>query len=139
MIDMMNAVNPTAASVGNHEFDFGAAIFEERLRASVFPWLISNIGLANGTDFSSIKRSVRVNIPFTNSTGSSTSSKFCFFGVAYDVRASLSEEVSQISYEDMISAAQAAVANLKADGCNVLVALTHQFTPADCELANAAR
>ncbi|KAK2077429.1 hypothetical protein QBZ16_004274 [Prototheca wickerhamii] len=43
MVRVLNAAGVHAACVGNHEFDFGLDVLEERVRASAFPWLLSNV------------------------------------------------------------------------------------------------
>lgn len=48
-IEFYNAVGYTAAAVGNHEFDWTAEVFAERIAESEFAWLSANIFVA-GTD-----------------------------------------------------------------------------------------
>lgn len=43
MIEGWNAAGLDAATFGNHEFDFGAAVLAERMRESRFPWLSANV------------------------------------------------------------------------------------------------
>jgi 2',3'-cyclic-nucleotide 2'-phosphodiesterase / 3'-nucleotidase / 5'-nucleotidase len=44
-----NAVGYGAAALGNHEFDWGRAVLQERIAQARFPWLAANI-LVSGTD-----------------------------------------------------------------------------------------
>ena len=43
MVDILNYLNLTAASLGNHEFDFGVDTLQKRIRESSFPWLNTNL------------------------------------------------------------------------------------------------
>ncbi|MCK5086789.1 MAG: hypothetical protein KAQ90_04670, partial [Melioribacteraceae bacterium] len=43
MADVMNAMNYTAAAIGNHEFDFRIEGLKERMEQSNFPFLSANI------------------------------------------------------------------------------------------------
>jgi 5'-nucleotidase/UDP-sugar diphosphatase len=47
-VDVLNAVNPDADTIGNHEFDYGLDPISNVTAASEFPWLASNM-IANGT------------------------------------------------------------------------------------------
>ncbi len=50
-VDVMNAMNYNASTVGNHEFDFKIAGFEERLAQAEFPYVSANIRLKANGDF----------------------------------------------------------------------------------------
>ena len=43
MVDILNYLNLTAASLGNHEFDFGVDTLKKRIHESEFPWLNTNL------------------------------------------------------------------------------------------------
>ena len=43
MIEAWNALGLDAAVFGNHEFDFGPAVLQQRMRDSRFPWLGTNV------------------------------------------------------------------------------------------------
>jgi 5'-nucleotidase len=43
MIEAWNALGLDAAVFGNHEFDFGPAVLQQRMRESRFPWLGTNV------------------------------------------------------------------------------------------------
>lgn len=43
MVELMNAIGVDMAAPGNHEFDFGEAVLEERIGESEFLWLSSNL------------------------------------------------------------------------------------------------
>ena len=48
MIELIDALGVDIAVLGNHEFDFGPAIAEERIRAARCPWLGTNVLAADG-------------------------------------------------------------------------------------------
>jgi 2',3'-cyclic-nucleotide 2'-phosphodiesterase (5'-nucleotidase family) len=43
VVDAMNYLDPLAAVVGNHEFDYGDFILRRRMGASTFPWVSANL------------------------------------------------------------------------------------------------
>jgi 2',3'-cyclic-nucleotide 2'-phosphodiesterase (5'-nucleotidase family) len=43
MIEFLNDLPMTADAVGNHEFDYGVEVAEERFADSEFPWLSANV------------------------------------------------------------------------------------------------
>lgn len=43
MIPVLNKLGIQAATIGNHEFDFGLDMLEELIDKTNFPWLLSNI------------------------------------------------------------------------------------------------
>ena len=43
MVELMDDIGIQLAVPGNHEFDFGPAVAEERFKASRFRWLGTNI------------------------------------------------------------------------------------------------
>ena len=45
VVDAYNASGVTAAAVGNHDFDFGVPVLQERMAESKYPWLIANVFL----------------------------------------------------------------------------------------------
>ncbi len=47
MIEIMNTIGFDIMTVGNHEFDYGEDIFQERLEQSDFPWLCANVNTDN--------------------------------------------------------------------------------------------
>jgi 5'-nucleotidase / UDP-sugar diphosphatase len=48
IVELLNAMRPDVFVPGNHEFDFGPAVFRERVGESRFPVLAGNIREANG-------------------------------------------------------------------------------------------
>ena len=48
MIELANAIGVEIAVLGNHEFDFGPAVAQERIGAARYPWLGTNVLTADG-------------------------------------------------------------------------------------------
>jgi 2',3'-cyclic-nucleotide 2'-phosphodiesterase (5'-nucleotidase family) len=42
-IELMNIINPTAVTLGNHEFDYGSTILQEHLNIAKYPVLCANV------------------------------------------------------------------------------------------------
>lgn len=51
MVDLLNRLEPVAAVLGNHEFDFGADTLRARMAESRFPWLVTNVSEPDGKPF----------------------------------------------------------------------------------------
>ncbi len=49
VIEVHNRIGVDAAAAGNHEFDWGVSVFQERIAQSAFPWLAANVYVA-GSD-----------------------------------------------------------------------------------------
>ncbi|MCA1940235.1 MAG: metallophosphoesterase, partial [Caenispirillum bisanense] len=111
MVSLMNAVGTDAAVVGNHEFDFGPDVFAERLGESAFPWLAANM-----TGVAGVKgREILV-------VGGL---KVGLFGVVTPETATLSSPGAGIGFSDPLASAKEQAAALRAEGAEVVVALTH--------------
>jgi len=124
LISMFNVLAPVAAVPGNHEFDFGAAIFAQRVAESRFPWIGSNISGVAG-----LKTSELVEIGGV---------KVGFLGILTSHTASLSE-AEGVTFSDERAAAEAQVAALRARGAEVVVALTHLHFEDDRKLAASVK
>ncbi|CAE8653562.1 unnamed protein product, partial [Polarella glacialis] len=87
MVDILNQLQLDAASLGNHEFDFGVDTLSKRIQQSNFPWLNVNILGENNTLLpGTVERLVR-DVPFSPEWSADTkNARVCFFGAAYDVR-----------------------------------------------------
>lgn len=144
MIDILNQMKIDAASLGNHEFDFGVDVLSKRLNESQFPWLNINLFNEHGQILPGTTRRFMKEVPFTprwaRDKDAHTTSKVCFFGVAYDVRETMFKDKSRVRHRDVINASQEEVRYLRDhEKCDVVVPLTHQFSHHDCELAKSLR
>jgi len=140
MIDILNEMKLDAASLGNHEFDFGIDVMTKRLKESQFPWLNINLMDENGKLLESTVKYFIKEIPWTPRWKPSDKEKLkvCFFGVAYDVRMTMFKDTDRVKFKEVLEASKDAVKHLREEEqCNVVIPLTHQFSKQDCELSAA--
>jgi len=139
MIDILNGLNLDAASLGNHEFDFGVDTLAKRVKESNFPWLNINLMDENGKLLpGTTPRKIR-DVPFTPRWGTEEKkTRVCLFGSAYDVRETMYKDTARVTHKDAINASRAEAKDLREkEGCNVVLALTHQFSREDCAMSRA--
>ena len=126
MIELTNAIGIEVAVLGNHEFDFGPAVAEERIRAARYPWLGSNVLGADG------KPAVGAADLWLKEVGGY---RLGFFGVLTPETATLSQPGPQISFAPPRAVAENAVRQLREMGADLVVALTHLDLADDRALA----
>ncbi|MDQ7843741.1 MAG: 5'-nucleotidase C-terminal domain-containing protein [Armatimonadota bacterium] len=115
LIDGLNLLGVDAATLGNHEFDYGPAELQRRIGESKFPWVISNVFVAGarpfpGTRLYLIRNVCGVNVGIfgllTPETETSSSPGATWFG-------------------DPIASARAVVSVIRRAGAERIIALTH--------------
>lgn len=126
MVDLVNSMQPAAAVLGNHEFDFGAAIARQRMAESRFPWLVSNVDEADGSPFGKGQRLLMVERQGV---------KIGLFGILTVDSASLSAGGKDARFAEEMAAARRSVQQLRDQGAQVVVALTHQDFAQDLAMA----
>ncbi|WP_068437627.1 bifunctional UDP-sugar hydrolase/5'-nucleotidase [Magnetospirillum sp. XM-1] len=124
MVEFFNALSPVAAVPGNHEFDFGTANFTAQIKASTFPWVGSNIGGVEGVKPLLLQEIGGV--------------KVGFLGVLTQATARMST-AEGASFSDERATAEAVIAQLRAQGAELVVALTHLDLDDDRKLAGAVK
>ena len=107
MIELADALGVQVAVVGNHEYDFGPELAEERIRAASFPWLGTNVLGPDGTPASGM-----VDLQLITVAGY----KIGFFGVLTPATATLSQPGPAISFASPQAVAEAATRQLRRDG-----------------------
>jgi len=140
MIDVLNSFKLDAASLGNHEFDFGVDILNERLKESEFPWLNVNIEDGQGNLLPHTTKHLVREVPFAPRLDPNfkNTTKMCFFGAAYDVTVPASKDKDRLGFREVIPASQEEVDHLRTvEKCDIVVALTHQLEEDDCKLSAA--
>lgn len=130
MIDLFNAIGVDYAVWGNHEFDYGPDLAAQRVGESKFPWLGANVLGRDGKPFGGGIATA------TRKVGDYT---IGFLGVLTPETATLSSPGPDVSFPGVIATATKAVEDLKAQGANILVALTHLGIAQDRELAQAVK
>ena len=128
MIEIYNLLGTDVAVPGNHEFDFGPEVAAARIGESQFPWLGTNVLGPDGQPAVGM-----TDLFMTELAGY----KIGVFGLLTPETDVLASPGSDITFTAPIEVATAAVEQLRADGADLVVALTHQNTSTDRELAAA--
>ena len=118
-IELMNSTGYDAATVGNHEFDYGYANLKTISAQANFPILAANVQYNGATAFDS-------HTIFTAANGK----KIGVFGLATPETATKAhpakiQGVTFVGGQDMMKLAQTEVDTLKAAGCNYVICLGH--------------
>jgi 5'-nucleotidase / UDP-sugar diphosphatase len=130
MIELMNAIGLDVAVVGNHEFDFGTAILKQRAGESKFAWLGTNVQGEDGKTLGGLVPTV------TRKVGDLT---IGFFGIITPDTRHLSNTGADVKFLPVLDTARAAVKELKDQGADAIVALTHLTLAQDRELAREVK
>ncbi len=129
MVATLNAVGLDLATFGNHEFDFGEQVTQQRMSESRFTWVSSNVldpatGLPFGNAVSFALRQV-------------AGIRVAFIGLTTPETGVLSKGAKNLKFLDPIAAAKEAAARARRTKADVVVALTHQAMADDKALAAA--
>lgn len=116
MVELFNVLAPAAAVLGNHEFDFGPAEAEKNIRASRFPWLGANVLGADGRLFGG---AVATAMHLADG-----GLKIGFVGALTPATAQMSDAAG-VTFAPPAAALRAGAAALRAEGAEIVVALTH--------------
>jgi 5'-nucleotidase / UDP-sugar diphosphatase len=128
MVELFGAIGVDLVTFGNHEFDFGPEILEQRIAESRFRWLGTNVRDAGGKPFGGAVATVIKTVGDV---------KIGFLGVVTPESAVLSSGGPGIRFTDPAAAAKEAVGELRQAGANVVVALTHLGIEEDRALSHA--
>ncbi|MGQ0571896.1 MAG: bifunctional metallophosphatase/5'-nucleotidase, partial [Armatimonadota bacterium] len=116
LIEGFNALGINAATLGNHEFDYGPAVLQERLAESRFPWITTNV---YRSDFSRIPRVEFMRI--TRVQGIDIG----YFGLLTRDTLVSSRPGPDIKVMDEVGTARAIVPILQRNGAKIIVGVTH--------------
>ena len=129
MIKFLNMMNIKAACMGNHDFDFGAEHLECMVGESNFPWLLSNVTDAKTS---------------TILAGGIEAIIITHEGVKIGLMGLIEEEWlatlatisrDEVNYVDYVEVGRRLTAALRAQGADMVIALTHMRNPNDIRLA----
>ncbi len=127
MIAVWNAVGLDYAVLGNHEFDFGDDVLRERMKESRFTWFGANV----------IDR--RTNRPFNDMPPfvirDMGGARVGLFGVLTPDTAKASKPSANVQFTPPCEAARPVVREMRRQGAQLVVALTHLTMREDKELA----
>ncbi len=130
MVAMMNALKLDVAVLGNHEFDFGADVARARIKEAKFKWLASNVRAVDGEE------ALGSTPQFLKKVGDFTVG---FFGLTTEETVDLSSPGEKVEFANVIETGKQMVAELKAKGADIVVALTHLDYAEDLELARQVK
>ena len=125
IIDIMNNMNFDVVVPGNHEFDFGPDVFQERLSQATFPIVSSNIVMPGGgaPDNTVVDHIVDVG-----------GVKLGFYGLTTEDTVEVSSP-GDASFLDAVDTGVSAAQDLRDKGADIVIAVVH--TPIDDDFALA--
>jgi 5'-nucleotidase / UDP-sugar diphosphatase len=130
MIEAWNAVGLDYATFGNHEFDFGPDVLQQRMKESKFGWIAANvIDTRTNQPFGDAKRFV------VREFGGV---KIGLFGLVLPETKTTSRPGNNVEFRSPCETAKEVVSELHAQGVKVVVALTHLSMREDKEVARCA-
>lgn len=131
MIDAWNAIGLDFSVFGNHEFDFGPDELIKRIKESHFTWLGANvIDTKTGKTFADTP-------PFVLREFQGV--KLGIFGIVLPETETTSRPGPNVDFLGACDTAKKTVANMKAGGAQVIVALTHLSMAEDKALAQCVQ
>lgn len=125
-IDLFNKLNVDMVVLGNHEFDFGPDEVKKRIEESNFPWLTANAFGVDGKPFTGDKQTLIYDIDGI---------KVGFFGLVTVETPELSSTEKKVCFSPLAFTARQMIQELKDQGADVIVALTHLLMAEDRQLA----
>lgn len=126
MVEAMNLADLDLAVLGNHEFDFGHEVLEQRIEEAMFPWLGANVFLAStGQPLAGLE---------TNVLREVGGIKVGIFGIVTQESA-LTPAAEGMTFASPLVIAGDEIRRLKAQGAEIIIALTHLGIGEDMELA----
>lgn len=126
-IELFNAMGVDLVVLGNHEFDFGPGVVLDRIRESNFPWFGANVYDINGNYFSGPNQTKILEIEGV---------KIGFFGLVTNETPIVSSTENSVLFCPLKLTAKRMCEELKQQGADIIVALTHLFIDEDRQLAS---
>jgi 5'-nucleotidase len=127
MIASLNAVGLDIATLGNHEFDFGADVLIDRMKESQFAYTVANVfDKKTGKPFGGAK-------PYISREFGSV--RVAVFGLLLAETATLSSPGTDVRFDDAVVAGKRLSRRLRRQGFDVIIALTHLPMSDDKRLA----
>lgn len=132
MPPVLNHIGVHVASLGNHDFDFGIEELQKRMGEFNFPWLLSNVlDKRTGQQLANAKEYIEMEWG---------GHKLGIIGLVEKewLMTIPSIDVDEdVVYVDFVTKGQELCNKLKANGCDMIIALTHMRAPNDEKLAAA--
>lgn len=131
MVPILNALGTDCASLGNHDLDFGVGQFRNLAAKCTFPWLIANV----------LDPALGPNVPIGNASRTHiiTATNGLKIGIIGLGEREWLETINSLPpdliYRSATETAKELIPQLRADGADLIVALTHMREPNDNKLA----
>ncbi|KAI1622919.1 5'-nucleotidase [Exophiala viscosa] len=131
MVPVLNLIGTDAACVGNHDLDFGVKQFRSLASQCDFPWLLANV-----TD-----PQLGEDVPLGNALKTTilTASNGIKIGLVGLVEREWLDTINSLPpnlvYKSVSATAKELVPGLRAQGADIIIAVTHQREPNDNKLA----
>lgn len=124
IIELLNATPPDIFVPGNHEFDFGSDVFRQRMSEARFPVLGANLRDLNGRPVSGVldTRIVDVN-----------GIRIGFVGLI-SRKTYVKSNLDDLMIEDVLATLERAAGDLRKDGADLIVAVSHTDRTEDMEI-----
>lgn len=133
MVPVLNELNTHCAVFGNHDFDFGLDVLSQYVQETNFPWLMSNV-IDNETGRPLGDGKISHAIDWQGR-------RIGMIGLVekewLDTLPTINPE--QITFIDYVEAGEKLASQLKKEGCDYVIALTHMRTPNDVQLAEKVK
>jgi 2',3'-cyclic-nucleotide 2'-phosphodiesterase (5'-nucleotidase family) len=126
MVALFNTLGVDAVVFGNHEFDFGPEVTQQRMAEARFAWLGTNVLGPEGKPFGGALATM------TRQVGELT---IGFLGLLTPETARLSSPGPMVTFAPVVPTAKTAVEALRQAGADVIIALTHLSLAEDRALA----
>ena len=125
MITAMNALGYDAATLGNHDFDFGIDFLETSLSAAAFPVVVANARRLDGSDF--LPRRQILERAFKDGAGRRRTLRIGVTGAVPPQVSSWSRRFvdDRLVFGDILDAVRTEARALREDGADLVVALSH--------------
>ncbi|KAF2739654.1 Metallo-dependent phosphatase [Polyplosphaeria fusca] len=131
MIPILNGIGTDVACVGNHDLDFGVKQFRNLTSQCKFPWLLANVldpALGDGVPLGNAKKTVMLE--------SSNGIKVGVIGLAErEWLDTINSLPPNIIYKSASATAKELIPQLREQGAEIIVAVSHQREPNDNKLA----
>jgi len=128
------------AHPGNHEFDFGSEVLQERISESTFRWFGANVlEKATGKVLPGVSSSSVFEIDVPLNDGSTRKVKIGVFGVCTPATPYLSFPGDKVIFGDIILHSKRAVEELKEAGVDLIVCSSHVHMEDDHRIAKEVK
>lgn len=133
MPPIMNFASTTVACVGNHELDNGLDVMRERISETKLPWVLSNLyETSTGIPIGGVER---------YSIIEKSGVKFGFIGLGSK---DWVDDITCIDHKDFtfidpVQSADTISKELREQGCDVIICLTHMAQPDDTNVITKAK